>query len=367
MNQVESYHKIGFKKEKKVGKKGLLIKSVTICIVLILVAAFLAVGCESDSTTPTGTPVTLQFSMMTMVQDEYIDQEYLAFANAIEERTDGQYQIEFYYGGTLGNDSEMPVKVPSGTVEMANTNLSWWSQVVPSTAILYTVGLVDTDAIWRAEDGELGERIAEELEEQANTKLIAFSTEGPATVWWSRSKPITEPSDLEGMSIRTYSASHTAFFESMGAAVVSMAGPEVYTALERGTLDAVAGLAGAERMAGWSEVAPYITFGTLEADGVGAIVMNLDTWNSLSEDIQTIFLEEGRKFQDAQRIWATKLIAEDEAAIKMSSNVEEITILTPEQLEAFYEQGRAGQEAMIKEICGEEEGQELLDLLEKYL
>jgi len=103
-------------------------------------------------------------------------------------------------------------------------------------------------------------------------------------------KPVHSIDDLKGLRIRTL-GEQAKLAEKLGAVPVSMPAPEIYEALERGTIDGAwfpwtYGF-GAY---GLYEVSKYATLMGVGATGA-LVVIRLDTWNKLDPRVQEIMLE----------------------------------------------------------------------------
>ena len=116
---------------------------------------------------------------------------------------------------------------------------------------------------------------------------------GNAQFFFSR-KPLRTLEDFDGLKILSHSAGLSDWINGMGAEAQFLAFAEVYTALERGILDA--GVTGATPGHGqrWYEVTGYMS-GPLTNLISTSNVMNADVWNLLPGDLQRIFIEEGAK------------------------------------------------------------------------
>src|SRR5690606_1185578 len=100
--------------------------------------------------------------------------------------------------------------------------------------------------------------------------------------------PINSPEDFKGKRIRGYGIA-TDVIEAMGGTAVPMAAPEVYTALERGVLDGVYGFDFITAVDyNLHEIAPHFTDIGDGPHAPSATIMNLEYWNSLPEDIQSL-------------------------------------------------------------------------------
>ena len=100
-------------------------------------------------------------------------------------------------------------------------------------------------------------------------------------------KPVNSCDDIKGLRVRTFGYMSKAWAE-LGGTPVSIPIPEIYNALQKGTLDAVLtqpiSMYKSLRLC---EVAKYFTkvdFGCL----LVPVIMNMDTWNSLPEKVRNV-------------------------------------------------------------------------------
>lgn len=123
-------------------------------------------------------------------------------------------------------------------------------------------------------------------------KLLAIPSIGTKGFGYYLRDPITSEPALQGRRIRGTVTYHP-MMRWLGAAPVNLPPAEIYTGLQRGTVDGAAwALVGASDYK-WYEVVNYMarpTFGQLSM----LVLMNLDRWNSLSPDVQKALSEAGR-------------------------------------------------------------------------
>ena len=108
--------------------------------------------------------------------------------------------------------------------------------------------------------------------------------------------------DFKGLKTRSHSAALSDWIEGMGAEAQFVAFAEVYSALERGILDA--GVTGASpgHAQRWYEVTDYMN-GGLRSFNTTTNVINEKKWASMPADLQAIMMEEGAKLElEALRI-----------------------------------------------------------------
>jgi TRAP-type C4-dicarboxylate transport system substrate-binding protein len=110
-------------------------------------------------------------------------------------------------------------------------------------------------------------------------------------VWFHvfTNKKVKRPQDLEGQKIRV-SATYEAFAKKLGAAPVTLPGKDIYTALERGTIDGYAWSVMGNTVKngqGWTEVCKYILKPRIYQMNIEALV-NLDTWKKIPKQLQQV-------------------------------------------------------------------------------
>lgn len=97
--------------------------------------------------------------------------------------------------------------------------------------------------------------------------------------------PVNTLDDLKGKKIRVFASAQSDYLNALGAEPVSIPFSEVYTALERGTVDGVVtGPDAAEGLKLW-EVVDYVSDLHLGIGG-GFVVVAQRSWDALSEDTQ---------------------------------------------------------------------------------
>jgi TRAP-type transport system periplasmic protein len=121
----------------------------------------------------------------------------------------------------------------------------------------------------------------------------------PAQMIFSR-KPVRSPADLKGLKVRVYGTAQTELARGLGMEPVSIPFAEVYTALERGTVDA--GFTGTYPgfALKWYEVTKYmvdINHGPVS----GTLVVSKRTWDRLSPERRAILTKIGEEF--SQKGW----------------------------------------------------------------
>lgn len=161
-----------------------------------------------------------------------------AFAERIELLTDGKFKVQVFPGGALGNALKVPETVKNGVAECGHTWMGYdWG--ADTTTVLFGgyAGSFDTERMlhWIYEAGgyDLQKKFRDETAGVVSIPLFIRTAE----VFLHSRKPVRTLADLKGLKLRTAGA-WLDMSKEMGAAPVTTAGGEIFTALERGIIDA---------------------------------------------------------------------------------------------------------------------------------
>lgn len=130
-------------------------------------------------------------------------------------------------------------------------------------------------------------------------------------VWWGMEsipskQPIPDIGAMAGVKIRTPEGMSQVIFQRIGAAPVNIPGSEVYTALERGVVDATDwGTLGMNDDLGYHKIAPYPLYPGFHSMPMADIAINMDRWQALPDDLKAILTMAVRDFSRdmVNRIW----------------------------------------------------------------
>ena len=173
--------------------------------------------------------------------------------------------------------------------------------------------------------------------QKLGVKVIAVALSAKTGYAFALKSPVTAEGDLKGKKVRGTPAYHP-LIRMLGGAPVVLPIPEVYTALEKGVIDGAAspvvGFLGVK----WYEVAKYLaqpSFGFTHQ----LFLMNLATWNKLSDADKKVLLDEGKKIEE---VWYREYdrMAEEEIKQLVGKGVT-ISKLGPSQdkLNAVWSEG----------------------------
>lgn len=127
------------------------------------------------------------------------------------------------------------------------------------------------------------------LEERFGVKALAVWPFGGQIFFCN--EPIESLDDLNGLKVRSFTASMSSLLERLGATPVTLAFPEVYPALQRGVASCGITSATSANTGKWPEVTTHLL--PLSVSGsIQAHVVNAAWWESLPEDRRALLEEE---------------------------------------------------------------------------
>ena len=222
------------------------------------------------------------------------------FAEELSKQTNGKFTVEIYGGGTLFPVTETYDAVARGNVQAAAIFTGFWSSKDP----VFNLVTLPGDPISTPEEhfkraDELGPIFAEAYARSGIKYLGAFDY-GPDEIFMSNKK-IEKLEDFKGMSIRGTGVA-AQFYDLLGASTVSIASPELYTALQLGTVD------GAEfndylvnSEMGLHEVTDYVIEPALHTGPASDkdLIVNDEAWEALPKSYQDAFMAARDKAREA--------------------------------------------------------------------
>ncbi|MDI7261262.1 MAG: DctP family TRAP transporter solute-binding subunit [Thermodesulfobacteriota bacterium] len=248
------------------------------------------------------------------------------FAKMVEEKTNGKVKIEIYPAGQLYRMDGIRKAVMSGTVDMGVTYEGTWTGPIPSVDFFIIPFVLNNyREVQKAWGGKIGNKLRDEMEKNG-VKALGFGAYGESFSITNIKKPLKRPEDFKGLKIRTHEPIAAESVKALGASPVFMSSAEVYTALQKGTVDGATSGPTSFVQRKWYEITKYSTI-TFSVYSVWPVMINLKVWNGLPKEIQKILEEAGKDYENHTIQISDK---EDEEAIKFLSKTQEVYILTDE-------------------------------------
>lgn len=304
-----------------------------------------------DATTTTaetmdfGDPVTLSLGHPFPEQHPIHQNALLPYAEAVSEATGGAVTIEFNAGGSLAAAPATFENTVIGGQDLGWALQGYHSGVFPVTEIIeqpfqFESATQATNTLW-----DLYDEFPELQDEYGDVALLGLWVHDVGDLW-TKDKEVQTLEDVEGLTLRFPTRVVGQLIEAMGGSPVGMPAPQIFDSLSTGVIDglmiAVSGLQS-------FQLYPELAYGT-ECDCYVAaqyLVMNLDSWNSLTPDTQALMQEMGREYSLlAAEVYddlydRVSQIAEDEGIVKY--------VLPEDELARWQELGQEVTDAWIAE------------------
>ncbi|MFQ5946674.1 MAG: TRAP transporter substrate-binding protein [Anaerolineae bacterium] len=215
------------------------------------------------------------------------------FAEEVEKRTNGQIQVDLLSLPELALTGFELVRVlKAGLIDGGDVILAYVAGDVPIVEGVDLPGLYpDFDASVKAHEAFL---TALRRHQGKLGGIVLGAYLWPHQVIWSR-KPIRSLDDLRGMKVRVYGTALTEFLKALGAIPVSVAFAEVYTALERGTVDAAVTGTYSGYALKWYEVSSYMIEMNIGPNS-GTLTVSKKSWDKLTPELQATLRQLGKEF-----------------------------------------------------------------------
>lgn len=215
------------------------------------------------------------------------------FKKELHQRSNGRIKVQLFFGGVLGNERELMDFAALGAIQGTRGGL--FADANPKFNLLTLPFLVDD---WDAALRLVNSPVMHETNQAAGGRgwhIPATGISQGFRIHTNSRHPITHPRDLQGLRMRVPPQDvfvRTAL--AFGANPQEIAAVEVYQALQTGRVD------GQDNAASniWDykihEVSKFMTV-TNYATGPDPFLVNLDWYESLPEDLQSIFDDVARE------------------------------------------------------------------------
>jgi TRAP-type C4-dicarboxylate transport system substrate-binding protein len=215
-------------------------------------------------------------------------------AKEIESLSHGKIHVQTYPSGSLLKASNIAQGLMNNMANMGIFAMHWWSKQEPALEWDTIPFLIDdASALLDALHGKLGEDVNKILNKHGVT-IVGWGFYGYAKSYVNTKHPIKLPSDLKNLRMRSEGKLSAYFLRAQGATPVAVDSSEVYTAMQRGTLDG--GVSGLSTIISrkWYEVGKYIT-AIHYVPLVYPIQANLKWWNGLTQTQRDIISKAAAK------------------------------------------------------------------------
>src|SRR5687768_1674765 len=238
------------------------------------------------------------------------------FAKRVKEASGGRLEVEPLPVGQIVAYSETLDAITNGILDGHHSGGPYFSGKEPALALLGDLnGGFENPyqmQMWFEYGGGL--ELARDVYKRFNIYYV-----GP--VWWGvesipAKKPLRAIADFKGVKMRVPEGLGAEIWRRAGAGVVTLPGSEVYTALDRGVIEATDwGTLGMNNDLGYHKIAKFPLHPGFHSMPAAEVAVNMTRWNALSPDLK-VFMEMATR--DFAREMVQRIAMEDMKAAEQA-------------------------------------------------
>lgn len=277
----------------------------------------------------------------------------LYLAERVKEKSAGKLQVTVYPSAQLGQERECIELLQIGSLAMTKSSAAVMEGFAPKFKVLSLPYIFrDNEHLFEVLTGDIGQDLMLEGEKYWLRGLCFY--DAGSRSFYTKDKPIDEPSDLEGLKIRVM-PSNTAMnmVQHLGGSPTPISYGELYTALQQGVVDAAENNPPSLYSSRHYEVCKYYSLN--EHTSIPDILLiSTRVWNSLSPQEQQWLQEAADESVEYERKAWEEAVEESLAAMEAAG----VKITYPDkekfaqQVEPMYENYKNDPEiySLIKRI-----------------
>ena len=280
----------------------------TVALVLLALAA----GGSALGPTPAGAQAKpVVWSLPTVAAPSYFHTvNYNALAAKVTEKSGGRMEIRVHPASSLYPSAELIPAVLDGRTELGTVLASYLTDVLLEIGPLELPFMTGSVEEHKKAALQLRPFYTERFARQG-LKLLSIHA-WPSQQIFS-TVPIRSVADWKGKKIRVYGADSANIARLLGAAPVNINFGEVYSALEKRTVDgAMTSATNAEPMK-FFEVAKYLDYWYLAGAAMEWLVANQKAWDALPKDLQHVVLDALKETNLEEKEWQDAIAADERA------------------------------------------------------
>jgi TRAP-type transport system periplasmic protein len=250
------------------------------------------------SRTPAATPapaivklpkkITLKLATITAETFPYVD-GFKFWKSSLERRTNGEVDVQIFHTAQLGDERTINESILAGAIQ-AGVGAGAWAGFVPAYNVVELPFLIrDMKQMYSLADGALGTKIGEQADAKG-FKVLAYYSTGDQHLQ-TRKTPVRSLADFKGMKMRVIQNKAVIDgFRALGAVPTPLPYPDIYTALQQGTVDGTGNDLLTVAVAKFYEVAKYFTWCSYLVEP-RPVIMSKSYFDSLPADFQQLLRE----------------------------------------------------------------------------
>ncbi|WP_203341077.1 TRAP transporter substrate-binding protein [Planococcus beijingensis] len=267
-----------------------------------------------------------------------------AWADALDEKTDGQIKMTVFPDGQLGGEREMLEAIQNGSLDIGLISSSVFSVFEPKMAVIDIPFLVSSfDEAETLMDSKAGEELSALMLEKGIRNLAWGHND--FRVITNNKQAIEKPEDLAAVKMRVPESKVLAdWYSELGSMATPMPFPDIYAALQQGVVDGQDNGPILSYAAKFFEHQDYLTVSNHQYSPLGFFISE-SVWSGLSDAQKEALEETAKEASEVERqaireFNETSIAAMEEAGVETFKPNEEERAAFKETSSIFIDQIR---------------------------
>lgn len=234
-----------------------------------------------------------------LAEDHAVHIAMTAWAQAVEEKSNGSISIQIFPNGTLGSETDNITIMRAGGLDMAKVSAATMGNFKDEwNALSVPYVFNDQQHYYDVMDGEIAQDMYM-LTEDAGFIGLTWLDSGSRS-FYTANTPVRTPADLKGLKIRTMDSQMAIdMMNALGGSAMVMGYSEIYTGMQQGNINGAENNVTALR--DHSDVTQYYCFDehTRIPD---VIVISTAAWNAMSDNQRQIMRDTAAEMTDQYKV-----------------------------------------------------------------
>ncbi len=269
-----------------------------IALTVVLLSSIAVFGCAAPAPAPAPTPtpttpppaevkpIELKFAIWLPPIHGFVKEGIEPWVAELEKKTNGRLKITPFVGGALGKAPDHYDLAVTGAADISYFMPSFTPGRFPLSTVLELPYMTRRAPVTAYAQMELFKQFPEMQNEFKDVHMYMFTATDPMETFTTK-KPVRTASDIKGLNIRVPNPQAGEVIKSFGGGPTLMPMGDLYTAMQTGSIDGCIAAIEACQSFKVCEVSKYVTM-TDDAVILGGMAFNLNTWNSLPDDIKAV-------------------------------------------------------------------------------
>ncbi|MDO4523480.1 MAG: TRAP transporter substrate-binding protein [Eubacteriales bacterium] len=284
------------------------------------------------------------------------------FEEEVEAKSDGRINVEIYPSGQLGSADESVTGLLNNSLEMTCVNISLFNSIYPNAMALSCPAIFaneeNCDAVLA---GEWGQSFFSDMASEAGVRVLSAFCNG-MRCFTTTDDELTTVDSAKGITFRVMQNEvYEKMVSAIGANPVPMAGSEMYTALQNGTVDGQENPPVNILNDKTYEVQNYMVLDKHVASIV-TFAISENFWSNLPEDLQQVVADAANTVTPEAEAVCKNL--NENGVAKLEEYGMKVYEPTEEELAAWHDAMRDPCVEFIKDQLGADVMDGLLDAIE---